>query len=143
MPTVKRLRSLTIDSNATAAINPSCCSEVERLRAPNIMPKIIKTMVKARAGVLFNEVCWTVPSVTIRVMPLSISKVTATAFIWRAIYGMIPTTAMMVTSAPSSWELPYLRLMRSAIDEILFTLLIRMIRLRTKNQEKATSVGPK
>ena len=65
------------------------------------------------------------------------------AFSWSEMYGTIPSTAMIVTRPPSRVLLPYREAMKSAIEVMRFSLLMRMI-LRSTSQPSANiNVGPR
>ena len=56
---------------------------------------------------------------------------------------MMPITAMIVTSPPSRWLLPYREEIKSAIEVMRFTLLMRIILRNTTHPSANISVGPR
>ncbi len=72
-----------------------------------------------------------------------ISNVSEIALSCNEIYGTIPKTQITVIKAPRKRLFPYLSETKSAKEEILCCLEIRMIFLRTRIHKGAAITGPK
>jgi len=74
---------------------------------------------------------------------LSTMKLVEIAFSCSAMYGIMPVTAITVTTPASNALLPYREPMKSAIEVMRWCLLMRMIFRSTIHHNGAASVGPR
>jgi len=74
---------------------------------------------------------------------IKIRKLVAIDFNCNEIYGVVPTTAIIVTRPPNADLFPYREAIKSAIEVMRCCLQIRIIFIQTNDHKTKTKVGPK
>jgi len=97
---------LTTDSKAIAATMPSCRSVASRWRVPNSSVNAASSSATYSAVSLNRSTACPLGGITTSGYCSRIRKLVDTALSCSAMYGITPTTAITVTSPPSTVLLP-------------------------------------